>query len=319
MEHTMSDRLSAIVIEYHPADLEAWKCGEKKKWLKDSTVPPEVYNQPRYHFGEYFVLTCFEKALWKGYCWYALGNYEPDNPKLLEGRKKVRELLPADKLAAFQAARSSSKYSEGKGEPVGGEFAVLRNPQAPCNLARTGGDSTVRTVREILILAIHLLVTIAKILRPGGVRAVGAESLLLKHQLVISNRCRQRAPSLTSVDRFVLGLATLFVRPHRLPKLGAPVRPATLLKFHAALVEAKYRRLFSPSPSPRRRPGPKGPSAELIAAIIALKGRIPHFGCVRIAQQITRVFGVEIDKNSFGARSPNTTGRATPAPSGRPG
>jgi transposase InsO family protein len=115
-------------------------------------------------------------------------------------------------------------------------------------------------VRDILILAIHLLVTLAKLLRPGGVRAVAAESLLLKHQLLISNRSRQRAPNLTSVDRFVLGLATLFVRPHRLPKLGALVRPATLLKIHAALVEAKYRRLFSSSASPRRKPGPKGPS-----------------------------------------------------------
>jgi len=33
-------------------------------------------------------------------------------------------------------------------------------------------------MREILILAIHLLVTFAKLLRPGGVRAVAAESLL---------------------------------------------------------------------------------------------------------------------------------------------
>jgi len=152
-------------------------------------------------------------------------------------------------------------------------------------------------VREILILAIHLLVTLAKLLRPGGVRAVAAESLLLKHQLIISNRSRQRAPNLTSVDRFVLGLATSFVRPHRLPKLGALVRPATLLKFHEALVRRKYRRLFSSSPSSHRKPGPKGPSAELIAAIIALKGRNPHFGCVRIAQQIARTFGVEIDKD----------------------
>jgi len=43
--------------------------------------------------------------------------------------------------------------------------------------------------------------------------------------------------------------------------------------------------------SPRRKPGPKGPSAELIAAIIALKRRNPCFGCVRIAQQIARAFG----------------------------
>ena len=152
-------------------------------------------------------------------------------------------------------------------------------------------------MREILILAIHLLVTLAKLLRPGGVRAVAAESLPLKHQLLISNRFRQRAPNLTSADRILLGLATLFVRPRRLPKLGALVRPATLLKFHVALVERKYRRLFSSSASPRRKPGPKGPSAELIAAIIALKRRNPHFG----------------------ACSPDTTGRATPAPLARPG
>jgi len=152
-------------------------------------------------------------------------------------------------------------------------------------------------MRELLILAIHLLVTLAKLLRPGGVRAVAAESLVLKHQLLISNRSRQRAPNLTTIDRFVLGLATLFVNPHRLPKLGALVKPATLLQFHKALVERKYRRLFSSSSSPRRKPGPKGPSPELIAAIIELKRRNPRFGCVRIAQQIAHAFGAAIDKD----------------------
>ena len=39
---------------------------------------------------------------------------------------------------------------------------------------------------HLLTLAVHLLATIAKLVRPGGVRAVVAESLLLKHQLVIS-------------------------------------------------------------------------------------------------------------------------------------
>ena len=76
---------------------------------------------------------------------------------------------------------------------------------------------------------IHLLVTLVKLVRPGGVRAVAAESLLLKHQLLISNRSRHRAPNLT----------TLFVSPGRIPKLGALVKPATLLKFHKALVERK--------------------------------------------------------------------------------
>ena len=54
---------------------------------------------------------------------------------------------------------------------------------------------------HLLILAVHLLATIAKLVRPGGVRAVVAESLLLKHQLVISSRTWRRAPNLNSFDR----------------------------------------------------------------------------------------------------------------------
>jgi putative transposase len=53
-------------------------------------------------------------------------------------------------------------------------------------------------MRELLILVVHLLVTIAKLLRPGGARAFAAESLLLKHQLLISNRARKRAPNMTT-------------------------------------------------------------------------------------------------------------------------
>ena len=152
----------------------------------------------------------------------------------------------------------------------------------PGSLAPDGGRGTVRPMRELLVLAVHLLATFARLLRPGGVRALAAESLLLKHQLLISNRCRQRAPNLTTLDRFVLGLTSLFVSPHRIAKLSAILKAATLLKFHNALIERKYRLLYSSS-SNRRRPGPKGPSAELIAAIVEMKRRNPKFGYVRIA------------------------------------
>ena len=151
-------------------------------------------------------------------------------------------------------------------------------------------------MRDLLVLAIHLLVTLARLRRPGGVRAIAAESLLLKHQLQISNRSRHRAPNLTSLDRFVLGLTTLFINRHRIAKLAAILRPATLLKFHKALVDGKYRLLFSASAA-RRKPGPKGPSPELIAAIVEMKSRNPKFGYLRIAQQISHAFGVEIDKD----------------------
>jgi transposase InsO family protein len=154
---------------------------------------------------------------------------------------------------------------------------------------------TVRYMRDLVILTVHLLVTVAKLLRPGCVRAVAAESLLLKHQLLISNRARHRAPNLTPTDRFVLGLTTLFVSPNRISKLGALIKPATLFKFHNALVDRKYRLLFSSSYH-HRKPGPKG-SAALIAAIIELKRRNPRFGCMRIAQQIAHAFGVDIAKD----------------------
>ena len=74
-------------------------------------------------------------------------------------------------------------------------------------------------MRDLLVLAVQLVVTFPRLMRPGGVRAVIAESLLLKHQLLIS-RSRQRASPLTTVDRFVLGLTMLFVSPGRVGAIG---------------------------------------------------------------------------------------------------
>ena len=148
---------------------------------------------------------------------------------------------------------------------------------------------------HLLILAVHLLATIAKLVRPGGVRAVVAESLLLKHQLLISSRARRRAPNLNSFDRFLLGLGSLFVPPSRIPKLAVILKPRTLLRFHEALKKRKYRWLFSSGG--HRRPGPKGPSKELIDAIVEFKRRNPRVGCPRIAQEIAHAFGIDIDKD----------------------
>ena len=151
-------------------------------------------------------------------------------------------------------------------------------------------------VRSLLFLAVQLIVTLAKVMRPGGVRSVIAESLLLKHQLLVSRRSRRRAPPLTTSDRFALGLMSLFVSPRRVAKLAAVLKPATLLRFHKALVDRKYRRLFS-SAGVRNKPGPKGPTQELTSAIIDMKLRNPAFGYRRIAHQISLSFGVAIDKD----------------------
>jgi hypothetical protein len=67
-------------------------------------------------------------------------------------------------------------------------------------------------MRDFIVLLIHLLVTLLRLLGPGGVRAVAAESLLLKHQLIIVGRSRRRAPNLTAFDRLMLGLARFYER-----------------------------------------------------------------------------------------------------------
>ena len=48
-------------------------------------------------------------------------------------------------------------------------------------------------MRDVVILFLHLIVTLVRLARPGGLRSVVAESLLLKHQLCILNRGRKRA------------------------------------------------------------------------------------------------------------------------------
>ncbi len=54
-------------------------------------------------------------------------------------------------------------------------------------------------------LIAHLLLTLARLAGPGGVRAVAAESLAVKHQLLIMKRSRRRGPNLTGWDRLILG------------------------------------------------------------------------------------------------------------------
>jgi transposase InsO family protein len=61
------------------------------------------------------------------------------------------------------------------------------------------------------------------------------------------------------------------------------------------LIQQKYRLLFSPNQV--RRPGPKGPTKELIDAVVEMKRRNRTWGCKRIAQQIALAFGVEVDKD----------------------
>jgi hypothetical protein len=62
-------------------------------------------------------------------------------------------------------------------------------------------------MRLLFPLLGHLLVTLARLASPGGVRAVVAESLAVKHQLLAMKRSQRRPPQsdlMGSADAWIL-------------------------------------------------------------------------------------------------------------------
>src|SRR3569833_1716872 len=85
-------------------------------------------------------------------------------------------------------------------------------------LRRQSTSVIVCGMRDLLLLIAHLIITTIRIIAPGGARAVVAESLLLKHQLLVQNRTRKKAPRLRALDRVLLGLGAILVSPQRILK-----------------------------------------------------------------------------------------------------
>ena len=145
-------------------------------------------------------------------------------------------------------------------------------------------------MRNLVVLFVPVMATVARLLGPGGVRSVVAESVLVKQQLLILNRTRQRSPNLCFSDRLVAGLCALLIHPARLIRSAIVLKPSTILSLHEVLRNRKYRLLFS---SQRKsKPGPKGPRKELIDAVVQMKQLNPTWGCPRIAQQMALAFDI---------------------------
>ena len=156
-------------------------------------------------------------------------------------------------------------------------------------------DYDLAAKRDLLILSVHLVATIIRMTRRGGARAIVAESLRLKQQLLIVTRRRRRAPDLRPLDRVVAGLCAGLLQKARIQRCAIVLKPAAILRFQRLLVRHKYRELFAPKRC--GRPGPKGPSAELIAAVVEMKRRNPRFGYQRIADQLALAFDVPVGKH----------------------
>lgn len=107
---------------------------------------------------------------------------------------------------------------------------------------------------------------IIKVSRPGGLKAVVAENIALRQQLITLSRRIKRSPKLTTSDRILFGLLGSWINPKRLFKIAITLKPASIIKFHKALVKRKYQLLFSRKTP--KKPGRKGPPDELIELIV---------------------------------------------------
>jgi len=156
----------------------------------------------------------------------------------------------------------------------------------------------ISTMRELFEFMVHLLITLFTLLKPGGVKAIASENLILRQQLIAAQRTRKRAPNLKYSDRFIFGLFTGLINFKRLQRIAIIVKPATLLKLHKALVNRKYHQLYSNKS--KKKPGRKPPSKALIDLVLEMKKRNPNYGYRRISMQIFQSFGITISCFSVG-------------------
>jgi len=159
---------------------------------------------------------------------------------------------------------------------------------------------------EIIELLTHYLVTLIKLLKPGGVKRVMAESIAMKHQLIVMNRAKKRSPALATKDRFLFGLLAMLIGERRLQKVAVILKPATILAFHKALMKQKYSKLYSNQA--KNIPGRKAREQVLIDLVIEMKRRNPSFGTAKLTHKPQKSGVYELQTRLLGTQlwSPGT-------------
>ena len=137
-----------------------------------------------------------------------------------------------------------------------------------------------------------LRLVFARLCWPGGKSLLVAEVILLRQQLLLIRRKQKRAPALNNWDRFVFAFTTFFIKSSRLPNLSSSVAHSTLVGLHKALVQRKVLTSIS---GLKRKPGPRGPSPELIELIVEIQQKNPKYGCPRIAMLVSQLLRIKIN------------------------
>jgi hypothetical protein len=83
-------------------------------------------------------------------------------------------------------------------------------------------------MRDLAVLFLHLLATVVRLDGPGSARDVVAEAVFVKQQLLILNRSRD-IPHFRLVSRVVASVCTLLMRPTRLVRAAAVLKPSSAL------------------------------------------------------------------------------------------
>src|SRR5215467_4243539 len=104
-------------------------------------------------------------------------------------------------------------------------------------------------MRDLRVLFVHLIVTVVRLAKPGGLRAVVAESVLTRHQILILNRSRKRAPNLRVLPighrRFMhpahapFSRAAMWHCPKTIDAAAFPSPPDETKVSHAVFVRAR--------------------------------------------------------------------------------
>ncbi|MDD9157606.1 VRR-NUC domain-containing protein [Aliivibrio sp. S4TY2] len=108
MIHTIKE----TVLHYPQTLLESWNQGRMDWVSSDLFVPSEVYEEPSLYFSKYYTLAQYNDKGWLGTVFYALGNWEVENPTYHSGRVLLAQYIDPIKLSLFKGLRTGITSGE---------------------------------------------------------------------------------------------------------------------------------------------------------------------------------------------------------------
>jgi hypothetical protein len=150
-------------------------------------------------------------------------------------------------------------------------------------------------MKNMFMVFTFLVSLTPKLLRRGGMKALIAENLLLKQQLFLLSRSRKRAPNLSPPRSGPIGPLD-HLSGSSPPQAGGHSRSTVYTGEISPSHGKEKNRWLSSSPN-RKKPGPKGPSREVIELVLEMKRRNPDFGYTKIAEHISKSFALSLDKD----------------------